>query len=80
MIFTNRKSWLPRDLVVMSILIFGVISLATLGIAGISQQYGSDALLSPSFQNNYNKLSTITNDVTSMNNVAKGNSGGLSFI
>ena len=78
--FTSRKSWLPRDLVVMSILIFGVVSLATLGIAGISQQYGSDALLSSNFQNNYNKLSTITNDVTTMNNVAKGNNGGLSFI
>jgi hypothetical protein len=80
MIFSNRKSWLPRDLVVMSILIFGVISLATLGIAGISQQYGSNALLSSTFQNNYNKLSTITNGVGDMNSVSKGNSGGLSFI
>ena len=80
MIFTNRKSWLPRDLVVMSLLIFGVISLATLGIAGVSQQYGSNKLLNPTFQNNYNKLSTITNGVTNMNQASQGSSGGLSFL
>jgi hypothetical protein len=76
----SRKSWLPRDLVVMSLFIFGIVALATLMIAGISQNYGSNTLLSPSFQNNYNKLSSITSSVSSMSNASQGNQGGLSFI
>lgn len=77
--FQYKHSFLLRDVVLSSLIAFGVIALLVIGIGAMAVNYDRPDLVSSSFSNNYNKLNALLGDVETTR-TATTSTQGLSFI
>lgn len=62
----QKKGFLARDWVIAAVLFAGVIALFSISVLSIANNYGRSDIVDANFNNNYNKLTDITNDKTKM--------------
>ena len=74
-----KKGWITRDFVIAGILFSTVVGLFVFFLAGMGAQYDNSDLVSQSFDDNYNKLEDVSEDVGTMfSSISTGQ--GLSFV
>lgn len=74
----NKKGFLTRDFVQAGILFTGIIALMVIMVGGIADEYGNTDIVSEDFSANYDRLTSITENVETIRNTTTSSSG-LSF-
>lgn len=77
--FVQKKGWLLRDFVIAGILFGIVVALFIIQVASVANNYNNQDIISQSFSQHYNKLSTNLAQLDSANKAVQG-SGGLNLI
>ena len=57
---TYKNGFLLRDVIVSSLIFFGIISLFLILITGVSNNYNRNDMVNQQFSDNFNKLNTLT--------------------
>ena len=74
----RKKGFLPRDFIVASVLISGIIALFVIAVASMSENYNNPTLINEQFSQNYDRLTETTDGIeTSRRSVQSGQ--GLNF-
>lgn len=79
MMFKQKKGFLLRDFVIVSIIFGMVISLYIIQVASIAQNYNNQDIISAEFQSHYSTLNTNLALLNNANKAVQG-SGGLNLI
>lgn len=74
----NKRGYLTRDFVQAGLLLTGVVAIMVLMVAGIAAEYDNTTIVDPSFSENYDKLSDITDNVEIIRETTTSGEG-LSF-
>jgi hypothetical protein len=73
--FKQKKGFLARDWVVAIVLFAGVISLFSISVLSIANNYGRSDIVNSDFNAKYNKLIDLTNDKNKMFNSVRSGQG-----
>ncbi len=75
----NKKGWILRDWVTASILGSGIILFFTLFFLSLGSEYNNEDLINEQFNEHYNKLSELTDDINTMRKSSTAGEG-LTFL
>jgi hypothetical protein len=80
MIIQNKKGFLLRDFVVVSIIFGMIVGLFILSVADISQNYNNNQMINPTFAAHYSQLQNNLQKLDISNKAVQGSGGGLNLI